>query len=142
MKKIFLVIVSSALIVVVSLGSFYFGMRYQQGRMQPKFGQFQARGDRQGLKPGGQTSVERGLTQPVNGEILSSDEKSFTVRLRDGSSKVVLLTDSTIINKSVAAKVSDLVSGGKVMVLGTQNSDGSILASSIHINTGGGDSDK
>ena len=43
--------------------------------------------------------------RPVNGEIISADEKTVTVKLQDGSSKIVLFSDKTTINKAdVVAK--------------------------------------
>ena len=81
-----------------------------------------------------------GTGRPVAGEIISLDDKSITVKLQDGSSKIVLLTSSTSIFKSSEASKSDLMSGIKVLATGAENSDGSITASNVQLNPtfGGG----
>lgn len=84
---------------------------------------------------GGNTQARgnRGGFRPVSGEIISQDDKSITVKLTDGSSKIVLLGSSTTINKADTATKSDLVTGKKVAVFGSENSDGSVTASSIQL---------
>ncbi len=114
--------------VIIGAGAFFGGMKYQQSK-QPSFGNRLA--GMQGRN--GQGSVNRQNFRPVNGEILSSDSKSITVKLQDGSSKIVLLTDKTLINKADQATVADLKTGEKVAVFGQQNSDGSVTAQSVQL---------
>ncbi|MCL5090523.1 MAG: DUF5666 domain-containing protein, partial [Patescibacteria group bacterium] len=70
----------------------------------------------------------------VRGEIISSDDKSITVKLNDGSSKIVFFSEKTEYVKSATAAKSDLKSGNTVMIMGSTNSDGSITAQNIQIN--------
>lgn len=67
------------------------------------------------------------------------DDKSITVKLQDGSSKIVLLSNTTAYNKSATGAKSDLKTGEKVAVFGTENSDGSVTARDVQLNprTGG-----
>lgn len=120
------------LIVVVGAGAFFGGMKYQQSKRTSQFAgangiQGRAQGQRQGVG-------NRIGFQPVNGDIISSDAQSITVKLADGSSKIVLFSDKTQINKAAIATKTDLVTGEKVAVFGTNNTDGSVTAQSIQLN--------
>lgn len=72
--------------------------------------------------------------EPTAGEIIGADEKSITVKLQDGSSKIVLLSEKTQINKAEKATKEDLKKGEKVAVFGTENPDGSVTAQNIQLN--------
>lgn len=69
----------------------------------------------------------------VNGEVLSVDSKSITVKLRDGGSKIVFFSPSTKVEKTVDGATADVAVGKQVMVTGATNSDGSVNATSIQI---------
>lgn len=68
------------------------------------------------------------------GQIISAGNNTLTVQLQDGSSKVILLSGNTAINKTASASATDLQNGERVAVFGTANSDGSITAQNIQIN--------
>ena len=63
-----------------------------------------------------------------------SGDDSVTVKLMDGTSKIVLFSDKTEINKAQQAQTADLKVGEKVMVMGQENSDGSVTAQNIQLN--------
>lgn len=121
-------IITILLLVITGGGMFFAGMKYQQSKRQA----FPSR-----LNQGqGQRAVgtNRNGFQPINGEIIASDGKSITVKMADNSSKIVLITDNTIINKADTATKEELKTGEKVAVFGTQNSDGSVSAQNIQLN--------
>ncbi len=122
---------TAVILIIVALASFYAGTKYQQSKILSRFGN--QRGGSQFAQRGG-LNQNRANFQPVNGEIISKDEKSITVKLQDGSSKIVLFSDSTLISKSESASKEDLKEGEKVFVVGTANSDGSINAQDIQLN--------
>ncbi len=69
----------------------------------------------------------------TSGEILSKDDKSVTIKLRDGGSLIVFFSDLTEITKSVNGSASDLEIGQNVSIGGQKNSDGRITASAIQL---------
>lgn len=121
-------IITIVLLVVVGTGAFFGGMKYQESKNPSVSGQF---GSRAGMRTGGSN---RAGFRPVTGEILSSDSKSITVKLQDGSSKIVLLSDKTTVSKSAEATVADLKVGEKVAAFGQENSDGSVTAQNVQLN--------
>jgi hypothetical protein len=124
---------------LVGAGAFYAGMKYQETK-QPSF----ARGGANGLTvrngqggatgPGGANARGRFGGGQILGDILSQDATSITVKLQDGSSKIVLFNDKTTVNKAEAATTADLKSGEKVAVFGQANNDGSVTATNIQLN--------
>lgn len=100
-------------------------MKYQEskrplGRFASVLGQGR-NGQRQGFRP-------------VSGHVLSVDDKSMTVKMTDGSSKIVLFSATTTFSKSDAGTKSDVKTGEKVVAFGTDNSDGSVTAQSVQLN--------
>lgn len=69
----------------------------------------------------------------VNGEIIAKDDKSITLKLRDGGSKIVFFSDSTEITKTAKGLVDDLRTGQQIVVNGNQNPDGSVTAETIQL---------
>lgn len=70
----------------------------------------------------------------VAGQIIASDDKSLTVKMPDGSSKIVLISSSTIYENTTKATQSDAKTGTQVRVIGTTNSDGSVTANTVMLN--------
>jgi len=120
-------IITIVLILVFSAASFYGGLKYQQNKKPAFTRQFGNAGR------AGQNQLRAGARN-INGEIISADSKSITVKLTDGSSKIVVLSDSVTINKAETATKDDLKVGEKVMVFGQDNSDGSVTAQNIQLN--------
>jgi hypothetical protein len=126
-------IITIVLVVAIGAGAFYGGMLYgQQSRRSAFAGQFGGAGGFGGTQRTG--GGRAGGSRPVNGDIIASDSNSITVKLADGSSKIVIVSDTTSINKASQATKADLITGQKVMVFGQANSDGSITAQSIQLN--------
>jgi hypothetical protein len=121
------------LVLVFFAGGFLAGMKYQQNK-QPSRADFQPRMGMMGSSASeAQTRAGAGV---VRGEIIAQDETSITVKLPDESSKIVLLSENTTINKASEASIADLEAGKEVMVFGQTNSDGSISASDIQVGLG------
>jgi ABC-type Na+ transport system ATPase subunit NatA len=123
-----IVIVLIAAIVAGTAG-FFGGMQYQRSQRGSFARQF---GAGQGMM-GANGANRGGGFRPVAGEILSSDKNSVTVKMTDGSSKIVVFTDKTTINKTATASASDLKVKEQVVVFGNENADGTVTAQSVQI---------
>lgn len=128
---------SLVLIIVVAIivggAGFFGGMQYQKSQRP-------AMGDRQFMMggPNGQGQPMQGRPNmqgmaPVSGEVISSDDESVTVKMQDGSSKILILSSDTAINKSTEGTKTDLKTGERITAFGTENSDGSVTAQNISI---------
>ena len=124
-------VIAVIIAVVVGLGAFCGGMKYQQSKMSNLRGRFPE--NTQGQN--GEQRTGQGL-RPVNGTIISQDENSVTVKLADESSKIILLTENSLINKTEEGSKEDLTEGTEITVFGQENSDGSLTAQNIQIGTG------
>ncbi len=123
------------IIVLVALGSFYGGMKYQSSKI-PSRGQFT--GGPQGMMfgPGGMNRGGNSSMSFISGEILSKDSQSVTVKLNNGGSKIVYYSASTTIGKMATGTAGDLSVGTPVMITGKSGTDGNVTAESIQIRNG------
>ena len=121
-----------AAFIIIAAGTFYGGMRFQEYRTKSQFGKMAGAQGRPGFGQRSGAPNVRGESI-TDGEIISKDDKSITVKTKDGSTKIIYFTDSTTISKQTNGSSSDLLDGIQVMVSGNKNSDGSIAASSIQI---------
>jgi hypothetical protein len=117
MKNQNLIITIVAVIIFTGAG-FFGGLKYQQSKT-PTFGNFN-RGGTQQIGAGNRQGGMRG--GQILGDIISADDKSITVKLTDGSSKITTAT------------LTDLKVGTKVAAFGQTNTDGSVSAQNIQIN--------
>lgn len=118
-------------VIIISGVSFFGGMKYtaSQNPVSTRGVGFQ-RGIRTGGTGGGF----------VTGEIISKDDKSVTIKLRDprqpdgqGGSKIIFLSASTSIMKSILGSLGDITVGEQITATGNTNADGSITAQSIQM---------
>lgn len=147
-KKTILVLIAA--VVIAGAGGFSAGLKYGQSKNKNNF--FSAR-DSAGFF----ASTESGNGQPrmqifnngsggtgagramrvddgfANGEILSKDDQSLTVKLRDGGSKIVFFSESTAVTKNASGSLAELKIGDTVTAIGPANPDGSITAESLQL---------
>ena len=120
--------------LAVTVMAFYGGMKYGQvgsSNLQSAGVNFQNSQRQQfGAARGARGGNGGGVTA---GEILSKDDKSITVKLRDGGSKIVFLSGATEVSAFTAATPDALEVGKTVMVSGKQNSDGTVTAQTIQV---------
>ena len=142
MKKNLIFILVAA-IVIVGAGAFYGGMKYSQTKQSQnglnrngnganfqRMGQVGMQGG-PGIT-GGAMARNRGGNF-INGEIIKKDDKTITVKLPDGGSKIIYVTEKTSYGKFVEGSEKDLEVGKTIMVNGTSNQDGSLLAQTVQM---------
>jgi hypothetical protein len=135
MQKNNLIVLTIVLVVIAGAGGFAGGIKYQQSKLRTFTGGMMNGGGavRMGQNGQGRMMGNRTGFRPVAGEILSIDDTSITVKMPDGGSKIVILSEKTTINKAATALKSDLKVGSQVAVFGQDNSDGSVTAQSIQL---------
>ena len=127
--------------VVVGGAAFFGGMKYGESKSVPNpeggnRGQFGGGAGgvgarRAGAGAGTGVGARMGGGNFIGGEIIAKDDKSVTVKLQDGGSKIIFFSGSTKVLTSVEGKPEDLKVGSNIMATGDTNTDGSITAKSI-----------
>lgn len=123
------------LIFIAGGGGFYGGMTYQKSQTSSadsRFAAWQGQGG-QGGQNGARRFFGQGQGRPVSGNVISQDANSVTIKMVDGSTKIVMLSGSTSISKFASGTKTDLKTGERVMAFGKDNSDGSVTATMIQI---------
>ena len=125
-----MLIIAVILIVAALLGGFFGGMMYQKNQTST----LSAAGRGNFAGRFGQAGQSSAAFRPVRGQVLSMSANSLTVKMSDGSTKIVVLSTSTSFAQSAKATLTDIKTGDTVNVVGTANSDGSVTATDIQIN--------
>lgn len=116
------ILVTVIIVLAVGAAAFFGGMQYQKAQVTSS------------VHVGGRQGAGRLGGRPTLGQVISQDSTGFTIKLADGSSKIILVAGSTMFVKTSTASTSDIKTGDKIMVFGTANSDGSTTATNIQIN--------
>lgn len=69
----------------------------------------------------------------TTGEVLAKDDTSITLKLRDGSTKIIFVSPSTELTRPVKSTISDVTIGVMVMAQGKEGADGTITATSLQV---------
>ena len=142
MNKKTIIILSVAAILLMSLsfyGGILIGTKKSNTTKNTYSNQFNPQNS--GLMGFGSPSAENtrttgrinGFSGGASGEVISKDENSITLKLRDGGSKIVLYSGKTIVSKMASSTIADILVGNQAVVTGVANSDGSISAESIQL---------
>jgi hypothetical protein len=123
----------AAIFIVAAGGGFMGGMKYQQSKTPASVAGRTGAGGAGGFGGGGRRFGGANGGSFVNGQVLSKDNNSITVKNMAGGSQIVILGSSTQYRKAVDGTATDVIVGGAVTVTGTTNSDGSLTAQSVQI---------
>lgn len=133
MNKIIIAAILTA--VIVGTGSFFGGMQYGKStRLSFNRQNFNGQmGANIAGVIGNRAGGARAGANFTAGEIIAKDNQSITVKLRDGSSKIIFLSAKTEITKSATGTADDLVIGKTISASGATNTDGSVTADKIQL---------
>jgi hypothetical protein len=132
MKNTNMIIVAAAvLIIVAAAGGFFGGMMFQKSQIASAGAMGRSNF---AARFGGQAGQNAAAFRPVRGQVLSTSANSLTVKMSDGSTRIVVLSSSTSFVQSTKAALTDIKTGDTVNVVGTANSDGSVTATDVQIN--------
>ncbi len=131
MKKFLPILIA---VLVIGGAAFYGGTQYTKAK-QPARGNFTRLGQGAGAQGAGGANMRGGQAGGgfASGEILSKDDKSVTIKLRDGGSKIIFFSGSTKVTKTVDGSLEDLKVGESISATGSANTDGSITAQSFQL---------
>ena len=132
-KQIIILTVSGVMVFVLGFsGGVAYAGRGRMSVLPDAQGAF--RGGRQftGGEAGGRSGVSP-FGSFLGGEVIAKDDRSITIKLQSGGSKLVLLSASTRISSSTLATISDISMGVEITASGSANPDGSITAESVQI---------
>lgn len=121
------------LVVILVGGAFSGGMAFAKSKASVPGGFPGGMGNFSSGGPGKMSGGARSAGGFTGGEVLSVDDRSVTVKLPDGGSKIVFYSASTEITKSVTGAAADLFVGGQIISTGMTNTDGSVTAATIQI---------
>jgi hypothetical protein len=119
--------------IVFGGGGYFFGKQGTKAQAPQTF----TRGTQGGVgqNASGRTARPGGMAGGgmTSGEVLSKDGTSLTLKLRDGGSRIVIYAPSTNILRTASGTIEDISIGAQISVIGTQNPDGSMVATSLQV---------
>jgi formylmethanofuran dehydrogenase subunit A len=129
-KNILYIVLGISLLVVFIIG-------FQIGKIQSKNSNLaNFRNNQNFNRMGVTTKTANGNRMGFNstvGEIIEKSDNSITIKLRDSGSKIVIVSNSTEVFKTMNVEKDNLKVGDNVMVDGKTNDDGTITANSLRI---------
>ncbi len=127
-------IISCLVMLMVGVGSFFGGVKYQQktltsNRQSGDFPEMRQKGERVMLRPESNPAGE----DVIMGEIINLDGELLSISLPNGGSKLMIVSANTLINKTVVGTLNDLVTGEYITAFGEVNAEGVIVPKSIYL---------
>lgn len=141
MNKNSMMIIAVVLIVLAGVGGFVGGMFYTRVHQGLGFaGALNGNDNGNGSRRFGPGAMMGGNGQNQNfrggrGQVVSLGNGTMTIKLPDGSTRLIVVSDSTNYLKTDKVTQSDIKTGDTVTIVGTHNSDGSITAQDVLVGT-------
>ena len=137
MKRIVWIILGIVVLLLVAGGSFYGGTLYGKSQAQTAFAARRPGGfggaNNAGQDLPGANARAGGQGGMLFGQIEAISDGALTVTDNNGKQTQVKVTDTTLIQKLAAVKLTDLKTGETVIVSGSKGTDGVITARSVQV---------
>lgn len=117
------IIVVGVVALLIGIAGGYFGGQ----ALTPK----RPAGEARGVGANGQFRQATSGPRNTFGQIQDINADRLTLKTRDGSSQIILLTSDTTYEKTASATQSDFQTGASVVINGKANPDGSVTATSV-----------
>jgi len=137
MNRTVKIILGIVIALALAGGSFFGGTVYGKSQAQADL-QTRFAAGRTGAFPGGLAQGQANGTRTNQGSMLIGEIKSVTadtliVTDRDNNKITVKVADTTLIEKNMSVKVTDLAAGETVVISGNKAADGTITARSLQV---------
>ena len=137
-------LVTAVIVILCSAGAFVAGVKVNglrwsglagmPGESRPQMAQVGNRlGGQNPRGAGNNLGSQVSGRMPTMGTILSIDGSSMTLQMPDGSSKIIMLSESTQVHKTSDATQDELEVGINVRVMGAEGDAGTITAQEVQI---------
>ncbi len=123
-------------LLIVGSAGFYGGISYAKSHPATQA----IGGNRSGFTGGGFRNANGRNSAGANfisGDVINKTDSTLTVQMRTGGSKIILISNTTPVNKMASGTLSDVVVGTGVSINGATNSDGTVTAEQIQIRPAG-----
>jgi hypothetical protein len=132
MKRTVWIILGIVVLLLVAGGSFFGGTVYGKNQAQTALA---------ARRPGGfggangqpAANARAGGQGGIFGQIESIGDGVLVIKDNNGKQTQVKVTDTTLIEKQAAVKLTDLATGETVVVSGSQGADGTVTARSVQV---------
>lgn len=124
------------IVVLFSAVFFYLGISYQKTKMPTLGANREAMREAMGRGNliNSDNLANRGLRgSQIIGEIIKINEDSFTIKLNNGGSSIIYITDETLISQTEKIDKNKLEEGQEVSIFGNTQENQSIIAESVQI---------
>ena len=134
MKRTVWIILGIVVLLLVAGGSFFGGTVYGKNQAQTAFAA-RRQGGFDGANGQGQpgANARAGGQGGIFGQIDSIGDGVLVIKDNNGQQTQVKVTDTTLIEKQAAVKLTDLETGETVIVSGSKGTDGVITARSVQV---------
>lgn len=126
-------VIATVIIVVVALGSFYVGTRYEKNKLIKIIDRNEQQADKKIATLTKEAQKPPVVANQIIGTVTKIDKNLLTITLADNAPQVIVTTPTTTYGETGTGKITDIAIGGTIAAIhtGVKNADGSYTAAAI-----------